>query len=165
MQGLNVPLYAIRGHLATLITLSHEALAARAPDASFIHVFPGAVKTALFDHMPGVIGVALRCFTTVAERWLCVPIGESGERNVFFATSEAYSGREGSRKNGAELGDGVDFARSVDGNTGGGVYSIDYDGTEAGQSIVDLLEQYRKEGMVETVWEHTQEEFERITGS
>ncbi|RJE19551.1 hypothetical protein PHISCL_08106, partial [Aspergillus sclerotialis] len=30
-QALTIPFYAIRGHLATLITLGHEALAARAP--------------------------------------------------------------------------------------------------------------------------------------
>lgn len=163
MQALNVPLYAIRGHLSTLITLGHEALAARAPDVSFIQAFPGAVRTPLFDQMPGVMGVVLRCFVTVAPRWLFVPIEESGERNVFFATSGAYPAREGNGRNGVQLGEGVDIARSVGSDTGSGVYSIDYDGTEAGQSIMDLLEQYRKEGMVQRVWEHMQEEFRRIT--
>ena len=92
-----------------------------------------------------------------------MPIEESGERNVFFATSGAYPAREGNGRNGVQLGEGVDIARSVGSGTGKGVYSIDYDGTEAGQSIMDLLEQYRKEGMVQRVWEHMQEEFGRIT--
>lgn len=92
-----------------------------------------------------------------------MPIEESGERNVFFATSGAYPAREGNGRNGLQLGEELDIARSVDGDTGSGVYSIDYDGTEAGQSIMDLLEQYRKEGMVQRVWEHAQEVFRRIT--
>lgn len=163
MQALNVPFYAIRGHLSTLITLGHEALAARAPGVSFMQVFPGAVRTPIFDQMPGVFGVLMRCFVAVAPRWFFVPIGESGERNVFFATSGAYPAREGNGRDGLQLGEEVDIARSVDGDTGSGVYSTNYDGTEAGQSIMDLLEQYRKEGMVQRVWEHAQEVFGRIT--
>lgn len=163
MQALNVPFYAIRGHLSTLITLGHEALAARAPGVSFMQVFPGAVRTPIFDQTPGVFGVLMRCFVAVAPRWLFVSIEESGERNVFFATTEAYPAREGNEKNGVQLGEGVDVARSVGSGTGNGVYSIGYDGTEAGQSIVDLLEQYREEGMVQRVWEHTEEVFGRIT--
>lgn len=163
MQALDVPLYAIRGHLSTLITLGHEALAARAPDVSFMQVFPGAVRTPLFDQTPGVLGVLVRCFVAVAPRWLFVPIEESGERNLFFATSGAYPAREGNGKSGVQVVEGVDIARCVDGNTGSGVYSMDYDGTEAGQKIVDLLKQYREEGMVQRVWEHAQEVFGRIT--
>ena len=163
MQALDVPFYAIRGHLSTLITLGLEALAARAPDVSFMQIFPGAVRTPIFDQTPGVFGVLMRCFVAVAPRWLFVPIEESAERNVFFATSGAYPAREGNGKNGLQLGEGVDIARSVDGHIGNGVYSMDYDGTEAGQKIVDLLKQYRDDGMVQRVWEHTQEVFGRIT--
>ena len=159
-----MPFYAIRGHLTTLITLSHLALASRAPTVSFLQVFPGAVKTALFDRVPGALGFAMRCFIGLVGRWVLVPLPESGERNVFLATSGKFPARDGDRK-GVSLVEGVNVAKGVDGAFGSGVYSVDYDGTEAGDAVVALLEGYRKEGMVETVWEHAVGEFERITGS
>jgi len=57
----------------------------------------------------------------------------------------------------------LSVAKGVDGKPGSGVYSLDYDGSEAGQSVMDLLGGYRKEGIVDRVWEHAQAEFERIT--
>lgn len=95
-----------------------------------------------------------------------VPIRESGERNVFFATSGAFPGRgDGGAAKGVGLVEGVSVARGVDGRVGGGVYSVGYDGMGAGDGVVGLLEGYRREGMVERVWEHAVGEFERITGS
>lgn len=164
MQALTTPLYAIRGHLTTLITLGHEALAARAPGVSFLQVFPGAVQTALFDRMPAPVGLVMRCFIALAGRWVLVPVQESGERNVFLATSAAFPGRDdGGERDRIGLVEGLSVAKGVDGKPGSGVYSLDYDGAEAGQGVMDLLEGYRKEGMVERVWEHAQAEFERIT--
>lgn len=164
-QALAVPLYAIRGHLATLISLNHEALAARAPDVSFIQVFPGAVKTALFDRMSGLLRVVMRAFINLTGKWLSVPIQESGERNVFFSTSAGFPARDGAGKDGVSLVEGVGVTRGTDGKIGSGVYSVDYDGTEAGQKVIDLLERYRTEGMVERVGKHVQAEIERITGT
>lgn len=86
------------------------------------------------------------------------------ERNVFHATSGAFPGRDdGGERDGIDLAEGLSVAKGVDGKPGSGVYSLDYDGTEAGQDVVDLLEGYRKEGMIERVWDHAQAEFERIT--
>lgn len=161
IQALNVPLHAIRGHLTTLITLGHEALAARAPSVSFIQVFPGTVKTALFDRMEGVLGFVLRCWVNLAGSWLLVPVQESGERNVFLSTSAAFPAADGGR-DGVGLVEGVQVATGTNGTAGSGVYSLDYDGTEAAQGTVDLLAKYREEGMVERVWEHAQTEFGRI---
>lgn len=165
MQAFNVPLHAIRGHLTTLISLSYEALTAKAPDVSFLQVFLGAIKTALFDRMPGVAGFVMRCVITLAGKWLLVPIQERGERNAFFSTNGAFPARygDGDSKNGVEVMEGLGVARGTDGNIGSGVYSVDYDGTEAGQSVMDLLGNYREEDMVERVWGHAQAEFDRIT--
>lgn len=163
IQALNVPLYAIRGHLATLITLGLEALAARSPSVSFIQVFPGAVKTPLFDRIEGIIGVVMRFWIYLAGSWILVPIQESGERNVFLATSAAFPAADRG-KDGVGLVEGVNVAKGTNGTAGSGIYSVDYDGTEASESIVDLLAKYREEGMVEEVWAHAQAEFERIVG-
>lgn len=98
MQALATPLCAIRGHLTTLIILGHEALASRAPGVSFLQVSPGAVQTALFDRVPGPVGLMMRCFIALAGRWVLVQVQESGERNVFLATSGAFPGRDGGER-------------------------------------------------------------------
>jgi hypothetical protein len=44
-QGWKVPLMAQRSHASSLVTLSFEALATKAPDVSSIHNFPGFVRS------------------------------------------------------------------------------------------------------------------------
>ena len=61
-QARHVPFIQIRGHLTTMINLGLEALAKTAPDVSLVHDFPGAVNTALFTHMKGVLGLAMRTY-------------------------------------------------------------------------------------------------------
>jgi hypothetical protein len=68
-QARRIPLTQIRGHLTTLISLGLEAVARTAPDVSFVHNFPGAVKTALFSRMEGVRGVVMRTYF----RWEAFP--------------------------------------------------------------------------------------------
>jgi hypothetical protein len=46
-QGRKVPMLSQRGHTSSLVTLSLEALAKKAPDVSFIHDFPGPVKSGI----------------------------------------------------------------------------------------------------------------------
>jgi len=65
---------------------------------------------------------------------------------------------------GIPLPDGVAVARRTNGETGSGVYSVDWDGESARPKVERLLAQYRKAGMVEQVWRHNEEEFNRITG-
>ena len=62
------------------------------------------------------------------------------------------------------LAGGVQVARGTNGKSGSGVYSIDWDGESAGPKVEELLAKCRKEGVVEKVWEHTEEEYRRITG-
>lgn len=161
-QALNMPLSSLRGHLGSLTTLSLEALAKRTPTVGFVHVFPGLVLTGLFDHIPGILGRFMRCWFWAIGPWMAVPIDESGKRNVFLSTSAAYPAREGDGANGVSLPDGVSVTRGSDGVNGSGVYSIDYDGTEGSKATLTLLDQYRKDGMIEKVWEHLQDTFKII---
>lgn len=106
----------------------------------------------------------MRCLITLAGKWLLVSIQESGERNAFFSTSGAFPARneDGDGKDGVgvDMVEGLGVARGMAGNVGGGAYSVDYDGTEAGQSVMDLLENYRHEDIIERVWEHAQAKFD-----
>jgi hypothetical protein len=94
-----------------------------------------------------------------------IPNQESGERHLFLATSARYPARTGGNTvPGVPLAGGVAVARGTDGKSGSGVYSVDWDGESAGPKVEELLAKFRKEGMVEKVWKHTEEEYKRITG-
>ena len=160
-----VPLRAIRGHISTLISLGLESIAKTAPEVSFIHDDPGAVKTSLLDRIEGISGVLMRAYMYIAGYWIYVPIEECGERQLYLATSARYppASVDNDVSFGVPLGDGIDVARGTAGEIGSGVYSIGPDGTSASPAVQKLLAGYRDKGMVEEVAQHTQSEFDRIT--
>ena len=55
-------------------------------------------------------------------------------------------------------------ARGTNEEIGSGVYSVDLEGESSGPKVVELLANFRKEGVGENFWKHTEEEFRRITG-
>jgi hypothetical protein len=122
-QARCIPLTQIRGHLTTLISLGLEAVARTAPDVSFVHNFPGAVKTALFSRMEGVRGVVMRTYFGLIGRWIFVPIEECGERHLYLATSARYPSLSG-ECSAVPAGHGVEVAEATTGKVGSGVYSI-----------------------------------------
>ena len=80
-----------RGHAASLITLSLEALAKKAPDVTFIHNFPGPVKTNFLRGGQGAaIAVMNGVFKLVSPFMSFYSIEECGERHLFLATSARY---------------------------------------------------------------------------
>jgi hypothetical protein len=164
-QGWRVPLLSQRGHASSLVTLSLEALAKKAPDVSFIHDFPGPVKSNLARGGQGAAIFILKAVFKVIGPLIYIPTQESGERHLFLATSARYpAGTGDDTALGVPLAGGVAVARGTSGKSGSGVYSIDWDGESSGTKVEELLAKFRKEGMVEKVWKHTEEEYKRITG-
>lgn len=164
-QAWKVPMISQRGHASSLVTLSLEALAKKAPDVTFIHNFPGAVKTNLVRGGEGVAIFALKMVFKVIGPMIYIPNQECGERHLFLATSARYPpSTSGDAASGVPLPGGVAVARGTNRKTGSGVYSVDWDGESSGPKVEELLARFRKEGMVEKVWNHTEEEFKRITG-
>jgi len=154
-----------RGHAASLVTLSLEALAKKAPDVSFIHAFPGPVKSGIARGTTGAVWFVIKAVFKVVGPLVYIPNQESGERHLFLATSARYPPGTGEdAAAGVPLAGEVAVARGTSGKVGSGVYSIDWDGESAGPKVEVLLAKFRKEGLVEKVWEHTEEEFRRITG-
>lgn len=149
-----------------MITVSLETLAARAPGVSFVHAFPGAVKTNLGRGGEGGLpALALRAVFKVIGPLVYIPHAEVGQRQLFLATSARYPPREGGGAGGAGVPleeAGVAVARGTGGESGGGVYSVDWDGESAGAKVERLLAMFRREGISEKVWIHTEEEFRRI---
>ena len=164
-QAWKVSLLSQRGHIASLITLSHEALAKKAPEVTFIHEFPGPVRSNLARSGQGAAIFALKAVFKVIGPMVYIPTQESGERHLFLATSARYPA--GTSKDAASrvpLTGEVTIASGTSGVLGSGVYTVDWDGESSGTKVEKLLAKFRKEGMVEKVWNHTEGEFKRITG-
>jgi hypothetical protein len=168
LAAMRLPITKVRGHLASMLTLSIEHLAAEAPTVGFMHDFPGAVQTQLLDDLGGalvVLSVAVKTWT-----WLgtslglrgFVPIKDSGERHVFLATSEAFKAKEGTGK-GVPLIEGVLVQRGTDGVIGSGTYSVNLDCESVPVKVDKLLDGFRTSGVSQQVWEYTTGEFDRIT--
>ena len=151
-QALRVPQADLREHLTTLVTLGLESVAKDAPDVSIVHDYPGTVKTPLLDNMPEEM---LKTLTFV-------PIEECGERHVFMATSAKYPPVNGENA-GVPLIDGVHAAIGSAGEVGRGVYSVGVDCESSSPVVREKLASLREQGLVDTVWRHTQDEFDRIT--
>jgi hypothetical protein len=162
-QGLNVPLMSARGHISSMVTLTLEAIAKQAPSISFIHDFPGSVRGNLVKEMKGVLPLVIRSVFWVLGPIVYIPTEESGERHIFLATSARYQPTKiADAASGVSLVPGVEIARGTNGVVGSGVYSVDSQGESAGTKVEELLANFRKEGMVEQLWQHMEDEFKRI---
>jgi hypothetical protein len=160
-QALHLPLEKLRGHLITLITLGLEAVAKSAPNVSFIHDYPGAVDTPLTRTVLSVMNESAAIDGGPVPELITAE--ESGERHVYLLTSPRYPAAEG-MENKASLGGESEVILGTDGKVGSGVYSIVFEGESASAETLVFLARLRKEGMVERVWEHTEDEFARVTG-
>ncbi|KAF5863279.1 hypothetical protein ETB97_010401 [Aspergillus alliaceus] len=144
-------------YAATMNSLAMEYLALQYTSISFIHVFPGLVRTSLMKSSFGsLVGFAIGLVT----RPLSVSAQESGERNVFLATSMAYPPMAYA---GDARKDGLDVAIASTGRAGGGSYLVNFDGTDATNQT--LMADYRQRGYPKKLWEHTLHVFQRVIGS
>ncbi len=132
---------------------------------SFVHDYPGTVRTALAGRMEGMLGVLMRLYSLIVGYWVCVPIEECGARHLYLATSARYppASVENDEGCGVPLGDGVEVARGTTGKVGSGIYSVGWDGASASPAVEKLLAEYRGKGLVEEIQRHADSEFERIT--
>lgn len=149
-----------------MVTLSLETLAKSAPEVSFIHEFPGIVKTGIGRDATTFLVLIIKAIFTIVGPWLYIPNDESGERHLFLATSARYPSRtRADEASGVPLVEGVAVARGTTGEMESGVYSLDWDCESSGPKVEKILAKLREDGLVEKVWEHTEEEFKRITGT
>ncbi|KAH8654418.1 hypothetical protein BGZ60DRAFT_495872 [Tricladium varicosporioides] len=149
--ALRVPLPQLKGHLSSLITLGLEAVARTALEVSFVHDYPGTVKTPLLDGMP----------KEMLKNLVLIPLEECGERHVYLATSGRFSALKGMCKT-VTSRNNSDKALGTTGEVGSGVYSVGAYCESASIEVQELLAGFREVGMVSQVWQHTQGEFRRI---
>lgn len=152
-QALQVPVDRLRGHLTSLVTLGLESVAQAAPEVSFVHDYPGTVRTKLVEYLPEEVLRTLEF----------MPIDESGQRQLYLATSARYPPADGIDALGVPMGDDVDIAVGASGAVGGGIYSIGADCEAASPAVLELLASMRQRGLVQQVHQHTEGEFRRIS--
>ncbi|KAK9459481.1 uncharacterized protein V1516DRAFT_680016 [Lipomyces oligophaga] len=170
IAGKKVAPWKARGHLVSMMTLTLEKIASQAPTVSFIHDYPGAVKTPLSRTLKGPMGTLIKVgfaviflFITMEE----VPIDESGERHVFLATSSMFPPKEklpDSSPSGLPVVEDLEICIGSDGKPGSGVYTVGAYSKPGDAAVLKVLAQLREEGIGDMVWDHLQEEFLRITG-
>ncbi|KAG8157775.1 hypothetical protein KVR01_012437 [Diaporthe batatas] len=164
-----LPFTAARGHGATMMTLGLAALAREAPTVSFVHAFPGTVKTNIIRSDDGAI---LRIVDFVSKTLFFMtgytPIVEVGERHTFYCTSARFPPKKGAEDLGSAgvgLPAGVNVANGVDGSGASGVYSVDTYGESADAKIEELLAEYTSDGTADKLWRYTESEWKRVTGA
>lgn len=127
------------GYPATMTSLVFEVLASKHPSISFLHVFPGVVATPLMKNSMGSVVGSIMGFLIMP---ISISMSKSGEWNTFLATSSEYP------------------AKNASTSESPGYYLLNYDGTDATNKA--LMEQLRKEGFPDTVWNHTLATFDRL---
>ncbi|KAI9710179.1 MAG: hypothetical protein M1828_002212 [Chrysothrix sp. TS-e1954] len=165
LEGRNIPVLAGRGHMSALLTLFLEAAAKKAPDVSFVHNFPGAVKSGAMKDVSGVQGTLIKTLFAVAGPFIFMKDEECGERHLFLATSARYGPSEQRGASGVPLSRNITLAIGTDGKGGSGVYSTGSDGETSGPKVQALLAKYKSDGVQEHVWDQTQAVFTRVLGS
>ncbi|KAG8165177.1 hypothetical protein KVR01_005452 [Diaporthe batatas] len=144
------------GMAASYNTLFMEQLQKRHPRVSFVHTFPGLVRTNLLqtEHFGPVFKFFINWVVMpTIGRFVFASQDDSGARHLFAATSPMYAA--------AEPAEAMAVAGS-NGIKGSGVYTLNENVDPVHNEKV--LGPYRENGMREKVFEHTMKEYERILG-
>lgn len=147
-------------HAITMTDFTFEEMAKKSPSVSFVHAYPGAVKTGFAKEAGFAVRAASQVALALLSPWT-VGIEESGERHLFAATSAAYPPRAGQRC-GVEVREG-EVKKGSAGQVGSGAYLIGSDGDVRANEKV--LKELRSKDAGAKIWEHTMEMFERVRGS
>jgi hypothetical protein len=160
-----IPLRDSRPHLASLNTLALEALARRSPTVSYIHNYPGFVKSNLIRPEDGMIMQVLSVWFKLTSKRKWVPPLDVQERHAWLCASGLYPDKQASDGNGALVPAELKVVKGSDGVQGSGVYSIDDFGDDTSDRSVEALRKHRENGAVDAIWKDLEDHFTRITGA
>ncbi|ORY27106.1 putative short-chain dehydrogenases/reductase [Naematelia encephala] len=153
-----------RAHLASMITMANNVMARQAPDVSFIHNYPGAVRTPFGKDAKGLMAAIRVVFNFVgyfAIKYL--PPAECGALQLYGATSARYPPAAGEAM-GVPLSDDVPVARGTDGQAGSGSYSSNFDCENVSLDVDNHLAEAKADGAEERMWAYIMGEIKQITG-
>ncbi|RDL31189.1 Uncharacterized protein BP5553_09978 [Venustampulla echinocandica] len=143
--GLEIPHHwatlAAINHTTTMTSLAFEHLAENDKRITFVHAFPGWVKTDIFSRMTApessgvtwkVVLALIQGLVAIVNLFIGISAADCGERQAFHLTSDIYSS---------------------------GAWRVD----QLSEQVITpgVLEQYRERGWREKVWEHTMRVFEK----
>ncbi|THV92810.1 hypothetical protein D6D27_04713 [Aureobasidium pullulans] len=162
-QGWHMKLMANRDHAASITTLSLESHHKDNPKVSFVHNFPGVIKSGITRGTSGVVLTALKAVVRIFGSLLYMPAEEAGDRHVFLSTSARYCAGEKDETAGVPISVAPDlsFARGTDGKLASGVYSINASGESAGVKVEDALASLRSRGMTQKVMDTINTDIEK----
>jgi hypothetical protein len=152
-------------HSITMADFMVEELALREPAISFIHSSPGVVNTGIGRELPIWLRVPLKVVSPIFKP-LFNPIDETGQRQLFIATSGLYPPADSTQitpntfSTGIPISKGSTVSVGSNGKVGSGAYLVNWDGNITGNQ--SLLSQYREQGFGKTVWDHTNGIFARV---
>ncbi|KAL4755698.1 uncharacterized protein BDW70DRAFT_168263 [Aspergillus foveolatus] len=158
LEAFHISPTQIRGHMASLISLTLISLGQRAPNVSFIHSYPGAVDTPLSRRLLEIAGGNAGMVVGI-EEWMSAE--ESGERHLFLGTSGRYPSRKGPDSAAGDVG----AIMGIDGVAGSGVYSVGAHGETVSTEAREFLAGLREQGLVEKVQAHTEGLIGRLIGA
>ncbi|KAK1816506.1 hypothetical protein LTR12_009097 [Friedmanniomyces endolithicus] len=164
-QASSLGLMAKQGHTASVTTLALEAHHQFAPEVSFVHNFPGSVKSGIDRGSIGPLMRTLKTIFILLAPLVDIPLEEAGDRHLFLCTSARYSAGSGDEAAGVPLTDGLALARGSDGRVGSGVYSIDAYGESASPKVERLLAKFRSENAVQRVRDTMEADVKRALAS
>ena len=159
----NFSLWKAATHAITMTDLTFEEMAKKNPSVSFVHAYPGGVKTGFANETGFMVRAAYQLLLTLLTIFspMMVGIEESGERHLYAATSAAYPASAG-EESGVDVGGG-EVKKGSTGEVGSGAYLIGSDGEFRANEKV--LKELRNKDAGAKIWAHTMKTFEAIGGS
>ena len=156
----NFTLHGALAHCTVMTDFIMEEFAKRYPGTTFMHSYPGTVKTGIANQLNGPIRLAVKVMYAVMTPWI-LNVQESGERHFFQLTSKVYPARKWQGTSCRADGDApgipaeapLDVMEGSDDVKGSGAYLLDWDSKPAGDERV--LGKYRQIDLGPRVWEHT----------
>ncbi len=155
----NFSLLKAAAHTVTMTDFAFEELATKNPTVSFVHSYPGGVKTGFFKESSYALRSAMRVAFAVLSPWT-LGIEESGERHLYAATGAAYPPKAG-ENGGVEVADGG-VKKGSAGEIGSGAYFIGSEGEFRANEKV--LKELRGQDAGAKIWTHTMKMFESVRG-
>ena len=146
-------------HAITMTDFAFEELAEQNPSTSFVHTYPGVVKTGFNKNAAPLLKAATSLLYMLLSHWT-VDIDESGERHLFAATSEMYPPKRAG--GGKAAGAAENVMKGSSGEVGSGAYLVGSGNEFRGNE--KALTTLRGQGARKIIFEHTMETYKLIRG-
>ncbi len=151
-----------RAHVASMLTMANNVMSRQAPDISFVHNYPGAVKTNFGKDVKGPVAavgrVAFSLIGNIIFDYLSP--AECGARQLYAATSSRFPPVTGDAV-GVPLPKHISKARGTDGKPGSGSYTVNFDAENVSLDVDKLLAKAKADGAEEKLWTHILAEIEQ----